>query len=114
LYGDNEFVRHWGYFQGIVDLFNSSNPSGGVVASDWNRRVLLIMVCVSLAVALKRFMIGLYLGRQTFNHFGAQLAKVMNKMVLIAEVGQLSKRIERYTTVKDPGRYVLSDKNDEE
>ncbi|KAG7373470.1 mechanosensitive ion channel [Nitzschia inconspicua] len=108
LFGDNEFVRHWGYFQGIVDLLNSSNPSGGVVGSDWNRRVLLIMICVGFTVALKRFLVGLYLGRQTFNHFGAQLAKVMNKMVLVAEVAQLSRRIERSMTMKDYGRDLPS------
>jgi hypothetical protein len=78
LFGENEFVRHWGCFQNVADLFNTTNPSGHVVDSDLNRRILLIMVCVSLAVALKRFLVGLYLGRQTFNHFGAQLAKVNN------------------------------------
>lgn len=104
LYGDNNFVRHWGYWQSYVGLFNTANPSGGVIQGDWNKRVLLIGICVSLAVAMKRFLIGLYLGRQTFMHYGAQLAKVMNKMVLIAEVAQLSKRIERSLTEKNTGR----------
>jgi hypothetical protein len=93
LHGQNPFVRHWAYWQKFVSLFNDTNPSGHVVDSKWNTTVLLIMVCVSLAVALKRFLVGLYLGRQTFNHFGAQLAKVMSKMVLIAEVSQLPKQI---------------------
>ena len=93
LHGSNRFVRHWAYWQNVIKLFNDTNPSGNVVNSDWNTRILLIMVCVSLAVALKRFLVGLYLGRQTFNHFGAQLAKVMSKMVLIAEVSQLPKQI---------------------
>lgn len=119
LYGDNDFVRHWGFFQDYVGLFNDENPSGNIVDSDWNRRVLLIGVCVSIAVAIKRFIVGLFLGRQTFrkcsrsehlqcirdhvdsnvrcalDHYGEQLAKVMNKMVLISEVAQLAKRIYR-------------------
>ncbi len=118
LYGDNDFVQHWGFFQDYVGLFNDDNPSGGVVGSEWNRRVLLIGATVSFFVVLKRFVVGLLLGRQTFrkyrrlkrtdpsyfvntqtkflvrqDHYGEQLAKVMNKMVLIGQVGHLSKRI---------------------
>jgi hypothetical protein len=100
LFGDNAFVRHWGYFQESIGLFNSKNPSGLVVDSDWNQRILLMMVTISLFVALKRFLVGLYLGRQTFHHFGAQLAKVMNKMVLIAEVSALAKRIQKSHSTK--------------
>lgn len=74
--------------------------------SDWNRRILLMMVTVSLAVAAKRFLMGLYLGRKTFHHFGGQLAKVMNKMVLIAEVAQLSKRLQKSSMMKESGRVM--------
>lgn len=69
LYGSNAFVQHWGYFQEVVGLFNNENPSGGIVASDWNKRVLLIGVTVSIFVALKRFVVGLVLGRQTFRKY---------------------------------------------
>jgi hypothetical protein len=61
-------------------------------------RVLIIGIAVSLAVALKRFAVGLYLGRQTFGHYGEQLeklAEVMNNMLLIGEVAQLAKKIDR-------------------
>jgi hypothetical protein len=75
-----------------------------VVDSDWNRRILLIMVCVSFTSAIKRFLVVLYLGRQTFHHFGAQLAKVMNKMVLIAEVAQLAKRIQKSALMEGSAR----------
>jgi len=66
LYGNNKFVQHWAYFQELVGLFNSENPSGGIVGSEWNRRILLIGVSVSLCTSLKRFVVGLILGRQTF------------------------------------------------
>jgi hypothetical protein len=75
LYGDNAFVQHWGYFQDYVGLFNSENPSGGVVGSDWNRRVLLIGVSVSFVVVLKRFVVGLLLGRQTFRTYECLLER---------------------------------------
>jgi hypothetical protein len=61
-------------------------------------RVLIIGIAVSLAVALKRFAVGLYLGRQTFGHYGEQLeklAEVMNNMLLIGEVAQLAKKIDK-------------------
>lgn len=73
LYGENDFVEHWGYFQDYVGLFNEENPSGGVIGSEWNRRVLLITVTVSIFVVLKRFVVGLLLGRQTFRKFAGAL-----------------------------------------
>ena len=74
LYGDKAYAEHWGYFQDYVGLFNNENPSGGVVDSDWNRRVLLIGVSVSFVVVLKRFIVGLVLGRQTFRTFQCLVA----------------------------------------
>eukprot|EP00980_Cylindrotheca_fusiformis_P014167 scaffold3720_cov141-Cylindrotheca_fusiformis.AAC.6 len=66
LYGERAFSSHWGHAQDLIGLFNESNPDGNVVSSSWNSRVLYIALCVSLATALKRFVLGLYLGRQTF------------------------------------------------
>ena len=103
LYGNNAFVHHWGYWQDVVGLFNETNPSGDVVGGDWNRRVLLIGVSVSIFVALKQFLLGLLMGRQTFHHYGEQLATVMNQMVLIGEVARLSKRVYASRTSYRPG-----------
>lgn len=47
-------------------MFNSNNPSGNIVDNEWNTRLLTIAISVSVLVAVKRFIIGLYLGRQTF------------------------------------------------
>jgi hypothetical protein len=66
LFGSGPFFSHWLYFQNAIDLFNGSNPSGNVLTSEWNRRILAICVSVGLVVAVKRFWLGLYLGRQTF------------------------------------------------
>jgi hypothetical protein len=67
LYGDGPFAKHWGFWQDVVGLFNEENPSGDIVNSVLNARVLTIAMTVSVAVALKRFTVGLYLGRQTFS-----------------------------------------------
>jgi hypothetical protein len=66
LFGSGPFHHHWLYFQDAVDLFNRSNPSGNILTSEWNRRILAISVSVGLVVAVKRFWLGLYLGKQTF------------------------------------------------
>ena len=122
LCGDGPFAKHWGYWQDLVGLFSSTNPPGHVVDSIWNFRILITAIGVSVAVALKRFAVGLYLGRQTFGkhqrhfisfvvnnyissnvamypflsgHYGEQLARVMKKMLLISEVAQLAKKIKR-------------------
>lgn len=121
LYGDSRFAAHWAYWQELIDLFNDANPSGDVVNSDWNKTVLLIALSVSIVVALKRFVVGIFLGRATFGeislctvlfssdtfyrsltfilvNYGAQLAKLMQKMLLLREVAKFAKEIERSAT----------------
>jgi hypothetical protein len=66
LYGDNAYAKHWGYWQSAVKIFTEENPSGDVVTSIWNHRILSIALCLSFAATLKRFIIGAYLGRQTY------------------------------------------------
>jgi hypothetical protein len=94
LSGDHPFAHHWLYFQDAVGVFNGNNPSGHIVDNVWYIRYLMAGLCVSLVVAIKRFLLGLYLGRQTYSHFGQQLAKVTGKMLLVSEVAGLAKTIE--------------------
>lgn len=67
LFGNRPVARHWLHWQTYVGLFNSKNPSGQVVDSFYNTRVLTIVACVSVVVAIKRFVVGLYLSRNTFS-----------------------------------------------
>jgi hypothetical protein len=69
LEGDSQFVHHWAYWQEKIDLFNDKNPSGNVVNDERNRTALSIVISVAIIVAIKRFVVGLYLGRQTFGMF---------------------------------------------
>jgi formate hydrogenlyase subunit 3/multisubunit Na+/H+ antiporter MnhD subunit len=66
LSGARPFFGHWLYWQSTVHLFNDRNPSGNIVNSIWNHRILAIAVSVGTVVSMKRFWLGLYLGRQTF------------------------------------------------
>jgi len=94
-YGDHAFAHHWAFYQDFVDLFNSTNPSGAITYSDWYRRCLVIGISVSIVVTIKRFLLGLYLGRKQFSHYGELLGKVLNKMLLVSEVARLAKFIEK-------------------
>jgi hypothetical protein len=69
LHGEGAFAKHWAFWQDAIDMFNSNNPSGNIVNNEWNTRVLSIAISVSVVVAVKRFVVGLYLGRQTFCKF---------------------------------------------
>ena len=51
---------------------------------------------MGVCVAFKRLLLGLVLGRQTFIHYGEQLANVLKNMVLVGEVATLAKEIEKY------------------
>jgi len=67
LFGPGRFAQHWLYYQNAIGLFNAQNPSGHIVEEPIYRIVLTIMVTVSALVAIKRFLVGIYLGRQTFS-----------------------------------------------
>jgi hypothetical protein len=54
------------FHQDLIRVFNETNPSGDVVNNQWYTSVLLIAVSVNIVVALKRFLVGLYLRRDTF------------------------------------------------
>jgi len=94
-YGKGAFAHHWAFYQDWIDLFNAANPSGSIPTNEWYKRCLVIGVSVSLVVTVKRFLVGLHLGRKQFSHFGEQLAKVMNKMFLLSEVAALGKYLEK-------------------
>jgi hypothetical protein len=90
LAGTKPFFSHWLHFQKWVGLFNESNPDGNLISSEWNHRILALATGISLAVAIKRFWIAMFLGRQTYHRYSDKLATLMAKMVLIGEVAALS------------------------
>jgi hypothetical protein len=66
LSGDRAYAHHWGYWQDYIGLFNESNPSGNVVDNEWNIRILRLAIFVGVVAAVKRLVVSLFLGRQTF------------------------------------------------
>jgi hypothetical protein len=94
-----------------------------VVDSEWNHRILAIAASVSALVAVKRFWMGQFLGRQTFckyevgnrihlrfrlasfspilrsqsiAQYAEKLAMVMKKILLISQVASLGRDFEKY------------------
>jgi hypothetical protein len=105
--------------------FNKANPAGDVVSSDNYLNLLAIGVGVGFVVAIKRFWVGLFVGRQTFckyiplpsetvhraeiflnysqltfiimtvARYASVLAKVMKKNLLIGQVAALARDMDR-------------------
>lgn len=91
LSGPNPFANHWLYFQDFLTIFTDTNPSGNIVDNKWYSDLLRSAVFLSIVVSVKRFLVGLYLSRQTYQFYGQKLALVMRKMLLISEVARLAK-----------------------
>lgn len=70
---------------------NADNPSGNVTVSDEYLTVLVIMTTVSFTVMVKRFWLSLFLGKQTYIRYGADLARIMRKALLIGQVSGLAR-----------------------
>jgi hypothetical protein len=104
LAGEHPFFSHWLFWQTPIGLCNSQNPSGLVVDSPWNFLVLNIAMCVSAVTAVKRFWLGLFLGRQTYNQYSERLANVMKRILLISPVAALAKDIELELTKSARGK----------
>jgi hypothetical protein len=95
LYGDSPFVAHWAYWQSYVKVFNESNPSGSTISSDFNLRIQLCALGISVFVAIKRLLTGFYQGRKIFLTYAEDLSNVMAKILLISEVSNLAVRLEK-------------------
>ena len=94
LYGNSKFAHNWGYRQDLIELFNECNASGLIIASNVNLKVHLIALVVSIAVAVKRLLIGFQQGRKTFMHYAEELSTLMSKILLISEACNLAVELE--------------------
>lgn len=54
------------------------------------------MCAIGGLVAFKRFVVGLRLGQKTYKRYGADLAKIMKKTILVSEVATLASEIQKY------------------
>ena len=99
LSGSSSFSHHWMY-KASIGLFNEENPAGNVISSAWNRRIQAIAVALGILAAVKRLLLGLYLGKRTFTAYADQLARVMKNILMISEVAALAKDFEREMRIR--------------
>ena len=64
LYGDGSFPKHWLFWQDFFKLFSEENPSGTITTNAWLEDAIIVAFFVAIAVALKRYFVGLHLGRR--------------------------------------------------
>ena len=95
LSGSSRFAQHWAYAQTWIEMFNANNPAGTVTSSQLYLQIIQIAIALGIAISIKRLVVGLFLGRQTFAHYSQDLASVMNKMVLVGAVAGHARDIER-------------------
>mmetsp|Transcript_20267 Transcript_20267/g.57538 ORF Transcript_20267/g.57538 Transcript_20267/m.57538 type:complete len:523 (-) Transcript_20267:1459-3027(-) len=95
LVGAHPFAKHWLYHQSQLAIFNDSNPAGTITTSEVFHIGLVTSMIIPMVVSAKRLVVGLYLGQRTLCNFAEPLSRVMENMLLIAEVSGLSRNIER-------------------
>eukprot|EP00978_Attheya_sp_CCMP212_P004543 scaffold9911_cov48-Attheya_sp.AAC.2 len=89
LHGDNNFQRNWLYKLGW-DIFSPNNPGGHVLSSPFYLQLLLAAMCAGMAHSIKRTVLALYFGRRTFLNYRPRLQKILQDMVLMIEIAELS------------------------
>jgi hypothetical protein len=66
-------------------------------------RILFTALGVGIVVGLKRFLVGLYLGRRTYVAYGTALSKLMRDVLWVSRVAQLGKKLKQR---HDPGFHL--------
>jgi hypothetical protein len=96
LYGEDRFANHWLFWQHVIDMFNATNPSGGITSLDSYKKMIMLALLVGVATSLKRFWVALLLGKQTYHRYASDLANLMRKILLIGKLAGLGKEMEKY------------------
>lgn len=93
LQGDNAFQNHWLYFTGWA-IYNHEHSSGRyILTSELYLRMLLCLVVMGSATAVKQTAIAISFGRRQYGIFKPRLKKLLLDVVLLNEVASLSAQI---------------------
>jgi hypothetical protein len=90
LFGPRRIARHWLYWQNLIDLMNATNPSGDVTNNSIYSRMLYVAVGLSVAVTIKRTVMGNFVGKRVVVNYRQDLSKVVKKCLLVSEVAALA------------------------
>ncbi|KAG7371166.1 mechanosensitive ion channel [Nitzschia inconspicua] len=89
LYGSTRFANHWLFYQSFIGIFSDQNPSGNFPSYDIYRHVVIFILCAGIAVALKRFIIGLKFGQNTYYRYADRLSGVLKDILQVSQVSRL-------------------------
>jgi hypothetical protein len=62
----HRFAEHWLFYQHTFKMLSEENPAGNITNSWWNYRILETALVLGIAAGMKRFLVGLYLGRRMY------------------------------------------------
>jgi hypothetical protein len=65
LHGNNDFQGHWLYWSGIA-IYSNANSGSYILEANVYLRILLAMVAVGVATAIKRTAVAIYFGKRNF------------------------------------------------
>ena len=82
LHGDNDFARHWLFYQDKIQLFSKRNPAGDVTHRDMYRRCIICAIGISVVVTLKRYWMANHIARRLYGKL--QISCVTNRVVSVA------------------------------
>ncbi|KAG7366028.1 mechanosensitive ion channel [Nitzschia inconspicua] len=103
LFGDRRIARHWLFWQKFISLMNATNPSGNVTDAHFYKLIIYISLALSVAVTLKRTLMGNFVGNRVVVNYREDLSKIIKKCLLISEVAALAsfpQRIARRNIVQ--------------
>lgn len=90
LFGNGKFAYHWLFYQDLIGLFNANNPSGSVTGNARYRGFMIFAFAAGLAVAAKRFWVGLHFGKRTYKTYAERLSDVLGMIVNVTNIARLT------------------------
>jgi hypothetical protein len=84
------------YYQGFLGIFNADNPSGNFPDFDIYKNIVIFTLCSGIAVALKRFFIGLRFGQSSYSRYADRLSAVLKNVLQINRVSRLPEMKNEY------------------
>jgi hypothetical protein len=90
LHGDGKFNQHWLYWSGLEIYSEKANSGRYILVSNFYLRCLLAMVFVGMAVATKRLILAIELGKRRLGAFQPRLQLLLKDVVLISQVAALA------------------------
>jgi hypothetical protein len=69
-YGNGAFARHWLFWLGDnIEIFGDNNDSNGIQANSTYAKILVVIMCVGVLIAVKRLLVALLIGKKKYGKY---------------------------------------------